>query len=363
MQGGSGGAANVSSTGSRSLANEEVLERIEKARSDLGEAVVVLGHHYQVDEVVRFADHVGDSLELSRAAASCREAAYIVFCGVDFMAESAALLCGEEQTVVLPSEAAICPMAGMADVAAARIAWRELAGIWGEDVIPVTYQNSSAGLKAFCGEHGGAVCTSSNAAAVFRWALEQKGHLLFFPDEHLGRNTALSLGLEPEEIGVWERERSPQDLSGWEQMRVVVWNGYCHVHTFFSEEQVDAARASYPGARVIVHPECPAEVVARADGAGSTSYMVKAVREAPAGSTFVMGTEVNLVQRLASEHPHKSVVPLAHSVCDAMSEVTPLHLLTVLEDLREGRVSRPVDVQREVRGAATIALDRMLAVT
>jgi quinolinate synthase len=355
--------ANVSSSSSRSLAKEEVLERVQKARSDLGESVVVLGHHYQVDDVIRFADHVGDSLELSRAAASCREAAYIVFCGVDFMAESAALLCGEEQSVLLPSEAARCPMAGMADVAAARTAWRELAGIWGDDVIPVTYQNSSAGLKAFCGEQGGAVCTSSNAAAVFRWALEQKGHILFFPDEHLGRNTALALGLGAEAIAVWERERSGQDLSKWGEKRVVVWNGYCHVHTFFSEEQLDAARASYPGARVIVHPECPAEIVARADAAGSTSYMVKAVQEAVAGSTFVIGTEVNLVERLASEHPDKKVIPLGRSVCDAMSEVTPVRLLAVLEDLREGRVSRQVSVAEEVREAATIALDRMLAVT
>jgi quinolinate synthase len=355
----------VSSSGSRSLTTEEeVLERIQKARADLGESVVILGHHYQVDDVIRFADHVGDSLELSRAAASCREAAYIVFCGVDFMAESAALLCGEEQAVILPSaEAALCPMAGMADVAGARTAWRELAAIWGENVIPVTYQNSSAGLKAFCGEHGGAVCTSSNAEAVFRWGLEQKGHILFFPDEHLGRNTSYSLGLEAEEVAVWVRERSSHDLSGWEEKRVVVWNGYCHVHTFFSEEQVDAARASYPGARVIVHPECPAEIVARADGAGSTSHMVKVVQEARAGSTFVMGTEVNLVERLAGEHPDKQVIPLARSVCDAMGEVTPLSLLGVLEDLREGRVRRPVSVEPEVREAATIALDRMLAVT
>jgi quinolinate synthase len=346
-----------------SLTDDEVVERIEKARADLGKSVTILGHHYQADGVIRFADHRGDSLGLSRVAASCTEAAYIVFCGVHFMAESAALLCGEGQTVLIPSEEARCPMASMADVSAAGVAWAKLERIWPDDVLPVTYQNSSAALKAFCGERGGAVCTSSNAEAVFRWALQQKGHLLFFPDEHLGRNGALSVGLRSDEVGVWDPRKPADELSTWGQTRVVVWKGYCHVHTFFTEEQIDLARTQYPGARVIVHPECPAEVVARADGSGSSSFIVQTVQEAAAGSTFVVGTEVNLVDRLAREHPDKTVVPLARSECGGMSRVNPFNLLSVLEGLREGRVQRPVEVPAEIVEAATMALDRMLAVT
>jgi quinolinate synthase len=341
-------------------ADEELLERIERVRSDLGETVVILGHHYQRDEVIRFADYTGDSLELSRVAASCSRADYIVFCGVDFMAESAALLCDEHQTVLLPSVSARCPMAGMADAEAASVAWRKLARIWPDDVLPITYQNSSAELKAFCGERDGAVCTSSNADTLFRWALERKGHILFFPDEHLGRNTALSSGLQPEEVAVWDPQRSSEDLAGWRAKRVVVWKGYCHVHTFFTEEQIAAARAEYPGTTVIVHPECPAPVVARADGAGSTSYIVRAVEEAPAGSTFVVGTEANLVDRLAREHPDKTVAPLARSLCGAMSCINPQNLLDVLEGLRDGREEQAVRVHREVAEAARAALDRML---
>jgi quinolinate synthase len=347
-------------TSRQELGDEELLERIERVRSELGATVVILGHHYQRDEVIRFADYTGDSLDLSRAAASCGDADYIVFCGVDFMAESAALLCNESQTVLLPSASARCPMAGMADVETASVAWAKLAAMWPDDIVPITYQNSSAELKAFCGERDGAVCTSSNADAVFRWALERKGHILFFPDEHLGRNTALSSGLQPEEVAVWDPERPSEDLSGWRAKRVVVWKGYCHVHTFFTEEQIAAARAEYPGATVIVHPECPAPVVARADGAGSTSYIVRAVEEAPAGSTFVIGTEVNLVDRLAREHPDQTVVALARSVCGAMSCINPQNLLDVLEGLWAGREEQAVRVPREVAEAARAALDRML---
>jgi quinolinate synthase len=345
------------------LTDEELLVRIERVRTDLGESVVILGHHYQRDEVIRFVDYTGDSLELSRVAASCSEADYIVFCGVGFMAESAGLLCDESQTVLMPSAAARCPMAAMADVGTARVAWEKLTRMWPDDVLPITYQNSSAELKAFCGERGGAVCTSSNADAVFRWVLERKGHILFFPDEHLGRNTALAVGLQADEVAVWDPARPAEDLSNWNAKRVVVWRGYCHVHTFFTEEQIVGARAKHPGAKVIVHPECPVAVVSRADGAGSTSYIVKAVEESPAGSAFVIGTEVNLVERLARQHPEKTVVPLARSVCDAMGKVNPLNLLDVLEGLRAGHVGQAVSVGREVAGAARAALDRMLEVT
>lgn len=344
------------------LPEEEVFERIEGTRARLGKDVVILGHHYQRDEVIRFADHRGDSLELSRAAASARDAKYIVFCGVDFMAESAAILCDSTQAVFIPDTGARCPMAAMADVADAWAAWDYLASIWGSDLVPITYQNSSAELKAFCGERDGAVCTSSNARAVFQWGLAQKGHILFFPDEHLGRNTALSLGFSPQEIAVWDAQRSGEAPTGLSESKVVVWRGYCHVHTFFTPQHVGLARERYPQASVVVHPECPAEVVARSDRNGSTSFMVRAVEESPSGAAFVIGTEVNLVSRLAKEHPDKTVVPLAHSLCGAMFHISPHNLLYILDGILEGRMDNVVDVPEEVAAGANLALDRMLEV-
>ena len=341
---------------------QEVLEQIERAKRQLGQAVLVLGHHYQTDDVIRFADHRGDSLELSRVAAWARDAAHIVFCGVDFMAESAALLCDARQRVFIPSSEARCPMAAMADRMGAQQAWDRLTQVWGPDVIPVTYQNSSAELKAFCGELGGAVCTSSNARAVFQWALSQKGHILFFPDEHLGRNTALSLGLAAEEIVVWDPQVPPEQEPGLRDATVVVWKGYCRVHTRFTVGHLQEARERYPDARIVVHPECTAEVVARSDVAGSTSHIVRVVEEAPAGATFVIGTEKNLVSRLATEHPDKTVVPLAPSLCGAMSLINPENLLSVLEAILENRVDDAVRVRPETVAGATLALDRMLAV-
>jgi quinolinate synthase len=352
----------VSSGGEVALAKGEVLERIQEAKDKLGRDVVVLGHHYQADDVIRFADHRGDSLELSRVAASSRDASWIVFCGVDFMAESAALLCDARQQVFIPSREARCPMAAMADRTGAKEAWERLIQVWGADIIPITYQNSSAELKAFCGELGGAVCTSSNAGAVFRWAFRQKGHILFFPDEHLGRNTALSLGLAAEEIAVWDPEGPPDQQAGLRDSRVVVWKGYCRVHTRFTVQQVREARERYPQARVVVHPECPAEVVAVSDESGSTSYIVRVVEESSAGATLVIGTEKNLVSRLAAEHPDKTVVPLSPSLCGAMGRITPQKLLSVLEAILDKRVGSAVQVPPETVAGATLALDRMLAV-
>jgi quinolinate synthase len=345
------------------LAEEEVFERIEKTKGELGKNLVILGHHYQRDEVIRFSDYRGDSLELSRAAANAREARYIVFCGVDFMAESAAVLCDSTQRVFIPAENARCPMAAMADVAAARKAWEYLTSIWGDDLVPVTYQNSSAELKAFCGGRGGAVCTSSNASAVFQWALAQKGHILFFPDEHLGRNTALSLGFAPQEIAVWDPQQPFEVPTGLSESKVVVWKGYCHVHTFFTVEQVELARQRYPDATVTVHPECPAEVVARSDASGSTSLIVRTVEESPDGTAFVIGTEINLVSRLAKEHPDKTIVPLARSLCGAMFRINPYNLLYVLESIVKDRADGIVEVPEEIAEGANLALDRMLTVT
>ncbi len=345
----------------RNLPDDEIFARLRAARERLGPEVVILGHHYQRDEVIQFADYRGDSLELSRIAATQATAArYIVFCGVDFMAETAAMLCGSSQTVLMPALEAPCPMAAMADTADAQVAWDALTTLWGDDVVPITYQNSYAGLKAFCGQRGGAVCTSANAQAVFRWALSQKGHILFFPDEHLGRNTALALGIPLEEIAVWDPDK-PEGRDAFQRARVVIWKGYCHVHTCFAAAHVRAVREKYGDITVVVHPECPMEVVQAADLNGSTSFILRTVRDAPAGSRFAVGTEINMVARLARDYSNKLVVPLARSLCGAMYRTSPNHLLYVLESLLQGEVVGIVTVPEETARWANVALERMLA--
>jgi quinolinate synthase len=345
----------------RNLSDDEILARIRAAREKLGTDVVILGHHYQREEVIQFADYRGDSLELSRIAATqATGARYIVFCGVDFMAETAAMLCEHSQTVLMPALEAPCPMAAMADAADAQVAWDALTDLWGDDVVPVTYQNSAARLKAFCGQHGGAVCTSANAQAVFRWALAQKGHILFFPDEHLGRNTALALGIPLEEIAVWDLdERGGEDT--FLKAKVVIWEGYCHVHTYFTVEHVRAVREKYGDITVVVHPECPMEVVQAADLNGSTSFILRTVRDAPPGSRFAVGTEINMVARLSRDYPDKLTVPLARSLCGAMYRTSPNHLLYILESLLRGEMVGVISVPEETARWANVALERMLA--
>jgi len=345
----------------RNLSDDEIFTRIRTAREKLGPDVVILGHHYQRDEVIQFADYRGDSLELSRIAATQAKAArYIVFCGVDFMAETAAMLCAPSQTVLLPALEAPCPMAAMADVTDAQVAWDTLTALWDDDLVPITYQNSYAGLKAFCGQRGGAVCTSANAQAVFHWAFSQKGHVLFFPDEHLGRNTALALGIPLEEIAVWDPEE-PGDGDTFHKARVVIWKGYCHVHTCFAAEHVRAVREKYGDILVVVHPECPMEVVQAAELNGSTSFILRTVRDALPGSRFAIGTEINMVARLARDYPDKLVVPLARSLCGAMYRTSPNHLLYALESLRRGETVGVVTVPEETTRWANVALERMLA--
>jgi quinolinate synthase len=323
----------------RNLSDDETLARIRAAKEKLGPDVVILGHHYQREEVIQFADYRGDSLELSRIAATqATGARYIVFCGVDFMAETAAMLCDPSQTVLMPALEAPCPMAAMADAAEAQIAWNALTDLWGNDLIPITYQNSYAGLKAFCGQRGGAVCTSANAQAVFRWALTQKGHILFFPDEHLGRNTALALGIPLDEIAVWDPDE-PGERELFQKAKVVIWKGYCHVHTYFTVEHVRAVREKYGDITVVVHPECPMEVVQAAD---------------------LNGTEINMVARLARDYPDKLVVPLARSLCGAMYRTSPNHLLYTLESLLRGESVGVIAVPEETARWANVALERML---
>jgi len=341
------------------MSETELVTAIQQAKQSLGRSVTILGHHYQRDEVIQFADYRGDSLELSRRAAQIEEARYIVFCGVHFMAETAAILCKPEQVVIQPVIEAMCPMAHMANVADAERAWEELSALWPGKLVPITYQNSTAALKAFVGRRGGAVCTSANASKLFKWAFQKGDHILFTPDEHLGTNTALAMGIPSEEIGIWDPLHPPKPES-LARCRIVVWKGFCYVHTAFTPEEVDEVRRKYPGALIIVHPECVREVVAKADLAASTSGIVQAVERAPKGAVIAIGTEWHLVHRLQQEHPDKTVIPLHHSVCVNMAMTRMPHLLYVLEGLVQGEVRNVVSVDPETAQWARLALERML---
>jgi quinolinate synthase len=353
--------------------NEELHDRIRVAKQVLGERVVILGHFYQRDEVVQHADFLGDSFQLANAAQTVPNAEAIVFCGVHFMAETADILAQENQAVILPNLAAGCSMADMADIDSVTAAWAELEAIYGTEpdadgrvpIIPVTYMNSSAALKGFCGEHGGIVCTSSNAATVMEWALERGQRVLFFPDQHLGRNTAKAMGIPVELMPMWN-PRKPlggNTASDILDARVVLWHGFCSVHKRFNVGQIERARAEFPGVRVIVHPECPMEVVDAADEAGSTDYIRKAVAGATEPTTFAIGTEINMVNRLAAEFPPHTIFCLDDVVCpcSTMYRIHPGYLAWVLEALVRGEVLNQITVPDEVKGFARIALERMLA--
>jgi quinolinate synthase len=346
-----------------------LVERARAAKAALGERVFVLGHHYQRDEVIQFADVTGDSFKLAREAAARPEAEYIVFCGVHFMAESADILTGDHQQVVLPDLAAGCSMADMARIAQVEDAWEALerAGV-AASTVPVTYMNSSADIKAFCGRHGGTVCTSSNAEVALDWAYAQHGpdtKVLFLPDQHLGRNTAvLQLGLSLEDCVVWDPLRpqgglTPEELAG---ARMILWKGHCSVHGRFSAECVDEVRERVPGVNVLVHPECRHEVVTKADLVGSTEFIIKTVDAAPAGSAWAVGTELNLVQRLATQHPDKQVVFLDKTVCycATMNRIDLPHLVWALESLVDGHEVNVIRVDAATERDAKVALQQML---
>jgi quinolinate synthase len=351
-------------------ADPGLAERARAAKSALGERVFVLGHHYQRDEVIAFADVTGDSFKLAREAAARPQASYIVFCGVHFMAESADILTSAEQQVVLPDLAAGCSMADMARLQQVQDAWDVLTDAGVADVtVPVTYMNSSADIKAFCGRQGGAVCTSSNARRALTWAFEQRepgqGKVLFLPDQHLGRNTAvLELGLSLDDCVVYDPHRPGGGLTA-EQLhaaRMILWRGHCSVHGRFSADCVDDVRARVPGVQVLVHPECRNEVVTRADLVGSTEFIIKTIESAPAGSAWAVGTELNLVQRLAAQHPDKQVVFLDRTVCfcSTMNRIDLPHLVWALENLVEGRVVNRISVDADTEHWAKVALQRML---
>src|SRR5713226_3475594 len=340
-------------------------DRIAVAKARLRNDVVILGHHYQRDEVVKFADFRGDSLKLSYQAAEA-QGRYIVFCGVHFMAESADILPRGNQIVVLPDLSAGCSMADMADIGQVETCWDELSSLVDPGkIIPVTYMNSTAAIKAFTGEQGGSICTSSNAAAVMKWAFERGEKVLFLPDEHLGRNTAYRMGIPLHEMIVWDPY---EDLGGNTaeavgKARVILWKGYCSVHQRFTPEQIAKVRRENPGIRVIVHPECKFEVAQAADEIGSTEGIIRAIKAAPPGSKWAVGTEIHMVNRLSKELKDRQVMSLDSSVCvcTTMFRITPVHLLWTLENLGAGKVVNQISVDEHTRKFARIALDRMLS--
>ena len=360
----------------RELTDPELRFRIQDAKDRLGDELVILGHHYQADDVIEFADHQGDSFELSQYAAKLKNAKYVVFAGVHFMAETADIIADESVRVILPDMGAGCSMADMADLDQTEEAWEQLLETCdGQTIVPVTYMNSAADIKAFVGEHGGAVCTSSNARTVLEWALKggdvethrpgNKVKVLFFPDQHLGRNTAASMGYDVEtDMVVWDprKDLGGNDADKLRDATFVLWKGHCSVHALFRPEHVDQAREKYPDVKVMVHPECKREVVDKADMAGSTAYIVKQVREATPGSVWAIGTEVHLVNRLKNEHPEQTIFVLSdcQCLCTTMSRIDLPHLCYVLENLTEGKVVNEVKVDAETRRWATVALDRML---
>ena len=349
------------------LSDAEMDTRIAAARAKLGSRLVILGHHYQRDEVIRFADYTGDSFKLASQIANRPEADYIVFCGVHFMAESADVLCGPQQQVILPDLAAGCSMADMAAPDQLETCWEELTLMGIERIVPVTYINSAASIKSFVGERGGTVCTSSNAAATLKWAFERGDKILFLPDQHLGRNTAYRMGIPLEQMVVWDPNEifGGVDPDGLKQARMILWKGHCSVHTRFSVKQIEAVRKQHPGIRVIVHPEVPWEVVQAADDSGSTEYILKTVKNSPLGSSWAVGTEVHLVNRLAQEvAPGRAVVSLDQfgCLCSTMFRVSPNHLLWILEELVEGRVHNRIVVPDDQKYWTKVALDRMLSI-
>ncbi len=343
----------------------EVLDRIEAAKKSLGKRLVILGHHYQRDEIIRFADFTGDSFKLARSAAKQSDARFIVFCGVHFMAESADILTSADQAVLLPDLKAGCSMADMADLDQVLDCWDEIEQRTGGTTIPVTYMNSTAAIKAFCGDHGGIVCTSSNAAGVFRWAFERGKRILFLPDEHLGRNTAHAMGIGDSDMTVWDPSRFDGGNTGevLDAARVILWKGFCSVHMTFQPEHCELMREKFPGIRIIAHPECTAEVIAQADESGSTERIIAAIRASKPGSKWAVGTEHHMVQRLAAELPDRMIIPLSPYACNCatMYQIDPPNLMEALEALVGDRVINRITVPEDVARSALVALERMLA--
>lgn len=343
---------------------EEMEQRVREIKEKFGEELFLPGHHYQKDEVVKFSDSTGDSLQLAQVAAQNTKAKYIVFCGVHFMAETADILTTDEQVVILPDMRAGCSMADMADIEQTERAWPKLHELFGDTILPLTYVNSTAAIKAFCGRNGGATVTSSNAKQMVAWAFTQKERILFLPDQHLGRNTAYDLGVPLEHMAVWDPQTDELEYEGnLEDIKVILWKGHCSVHQNFTVKNVENIRKQYPDMNVIVHPECCREVVAVSDYAGSTKYIIDMIEQAPAGSKWAIGTEMNLVQRIIAQHPDKHIVSVNPYMCPCltMNRIDLPHLLWTLESLEKGEVVNVIQVDKEVAKDALLALDRMLA--
>lgn len=345
----------------------ELLTRARSARAALGDRAIILGHHYQRDEVIAFADITGDSFKLAQAAQQQESAEFVIFCGVHFMAESADILTSDKQQVILPDLAAGCSMADMATASQVDACWSALSEIGvAAATIPVTYMNSSAAIKSFTGEHGGTICTSSNAKAAMEWAFTQGTKILFLPDQHLGRNTAVqSLGLSLEDCVLWNpwKEMGGLTREELERAKVILWRGHCSVHGRFSKESIDDVRSRIPEVKILVHPECTHEVVTHADFVGSTEYIIKTIQAAPSGSAWAIGTEFNLVSRLAKAHPDKNIVYLDKTLCycSTMNRIDLPHLVWVMESLVAGHVVNQIKVDSRVKKFSQLALERMLA--
>jgi quinolinate synthase len=346
---------------------EEILiEKIAQRKNELGDDLLILGHHYQQEAVFQFADLVGDSLKLARAASE-QKTPYIVFCGVHFMAETADMLTGDDQTVILPDLRAGCPMADMASIEEVEFAWEDLSAVTkGASIVPITYVNSSARIKAFVGEKGGSVCTSSNAERVLTWALEKGDKVIFFPDEHLGRNSAYALGIPSDEVMLWNREEplggnTPEQL---QKAKVILWDGYCTVHMQFNGGQIDTWRQKDPAIKVIVHPECSHEVVSKADHYGSTETIINTIRDSAPGTSWAVGTEINLVNRLRKQFPDKQVHSLSpfQCLCSTMYRIKPGYLLWTLDNIVSGQITNRISVDTETAASARLSLERMLKI-
>ena len=346
---------------------EEILiEKIAQRKNELGDNLLILGHHYQQEAVFQFADLVGDSLKLA-AAASKQKTPFIVFCGVHFMAETADILTDDDQTIILPDLRAGCPMADMASSEEVEAAWQDLAEtVPNTTIVPITYVNSSARIKAFVGEKGGSVCTSSNAERVLAWALNKGDKVIFFPDEHLGRNSAYALAIPPDEVVIWDREKplggnTPAQL---EKAKIILWNGYCTVHMQFTAAQVDNWRQKEPGIKVIVHPECSNEVVSKADHYGSTEVIINTIKDSAPGSSWAVGTEINLVNRLRKQNPDKKIHSLSpfQCLCSTMYRIKPGYLLWTLDNIIAGQITNQITVDKVTAESAKLSLNRMLEI-
>lgn len=345
------------------ISKEEMENRVREIKGKLGEKLFIPGHHYQKDEVIQFADATGDSLKLAQLSAENHDAEYIVFCGVHFMAETADILTTESQKVILPDMRAGCSMADMADIHQTERAWTQLTEIFGDTILPLTYVNSTAAIKAFVGEHGGATVTSSNAENMVQWAFEQKERILFLPDQHLGRNTAFNLGIKLDEMAVWNPLENRLEFDGSvETIKVILWKGHCSVHENFTVQNIAEVRKLYPDMKVIVHPECSREVVALSDLDGSTNYIIQQIEQAEPGSSWAIGTEMNLVNRLIQNHPDKHIISLNPHMCPCltMNRIDLPHLLWSLETIEQGELHNIINVEKDVSSNAKLALERML---